>query len=196
MSEPVPQRGDLGRGLAQGLDLLRALAARERLGEDGALMNDDGAELYAVVAAGMLAGRHRLAIARRSSVHGQRHRLARKLGDLHVDADRLQIEDAGPRYDQAEVGCARRGERGCLDRGCGIDEGNVSAALPRALERRRKASHGAGDHCRLWRLAVVRPLRGACLRVSVDEGCRAALGGLDREMQRQRRFSGAALSGK
>jgi hypothetical protein len=58
--EPLPQRRDLERGLAAGFHFLRAPAADQRVGEDRALVNDDGADVDPVTCARILAGRHRV----------------------------------------------------------------------------------------------------------------------------------------
>jgi hypothetical protein len=49
--EPLPQRRDLERGLAAGFHFLRAPAADQRVGEDRALVNDDGADVDPVTCA-------------------------------------------------------------------------------------------------------------------------------------------------
>src|SRR4029453_4836919 len=76
VSEPVPQGGDLDRGFASGLRLLRALALRQGMAEDGTLVNDDRADLDAVPLADGLGGGRRLSALRRRGIDDGGHRLA------------------------------------------------------------------------------------------------------------------------
>jgi hypothetical protein len=81
---------------ARGLDLLRAPASGECVPEHGALVNDDRADLDAVPRAGVLARRKPLRTARGRCIDDKGDRLAGKLGNLDIDSDRAQVEDAGP----------------------------------------------------------------------------------------------------
>src|SRR5262249_24038473 len=76
-----------------------------------------------------------------------------------------------------------------------VDECDLRATAPRGLECDREPRRRAGHHGRLNERAAVGPLRGARLRIDVDDGNGAGLRRVDGEMQCKCGFTDATLLG-
>jgi hypothetical protein len=126
--------------------------------EDSALSNDNRADLHSIPAAGIPDRREHMCALGGRRVDDEGHRLASEFCDLDIDADRPEIEDAGPRHDQAEVGCPHGSQCGALNRGRGVDEGDASAAALGRMERYREPGRRAGDDRRLLDFAASDPI--------------------------------------